>query len=114
MSSTETEHGETKYAEGSTTEMARERVAEEKKAADRARAEAAERLKGKPTPTQEENDHSAHGAHILTHEHDGSVDPAVLKRQFEADHPAAGYQTRQAQSQTRSAPPRPTPPGKSE
>jgi len=60
----------------------------------------------KPTPTQEENDRSARGEHILEHEDDGSgPDPfaesnaraqALLQgKHLEADRPAA-YQTRHA------------------
>lgn len=44
-----------------------------RQASERSRAEAAERMsKGKPTPTQEENDRAALGEHILEHEDDGS------------------------------------------
>jgi hypothetical protein len=71
--------------------------------------EFAARTKGKPTPTQEENDRAAMGEHILEHEADGSdvqeplgVPPAGSK-QLGAK-PAGGYQTRQAQ-------PQPKPPG---
>jgi hypothetical protein len=92
----------TEYAENHATETARKRLAEEREYSDRTKAEAVERLKGKPTPTQEENDLSALGAHVLMHEHDGSVDPiAILKgqleeRHMEADRPAGSYQTRQS------------------
>lgn len=34
--------------------------------------EFAERMKGRPTPTQEENDRAARGEHIAKHEPDGS------------------------------------------
>jgi hypothetical protein len=52
----------------------------------------------KPTPTQEENDRTALGEHILEHEDDGSgPDPYAVKTS-EAKKPAAAgsYQTRQA------------------
>jgi hypothetical protein len=81
------------------TENARKRLAEEKKVSDKVKADAAERLKGKPTPTQEENDLAALGAHIVEHEPDGSdLDPNV--RQIEAGKPSgAPYQTRQSTAQ---------------
>ena len=68
-----------------------------------------------PTPTQEENDLAAEGAHILEHEHDGSdPDPHVEARTArsktsEAKKPATqgSYQTRQA------APTPPRPPSSS-
>jgi len=60
-------------------------------------AEYAERMKGKPTPTQEENDRHALGETITEHEDDGSgPDPFLQTRHMEAGKPAAPYQTRQA------------------
>lgn len=87
----------TKLADNAQTEAAKKAVADDKKLADKSRAEFAERSKGKPTPTQEENDLAMHGAHILEHEPDGSdPDPNVQAKNLEAGHaPARGYETRQ-------------------
>ena len=86
--------------ENDVTEVARKRVADDKELADRSRKEYEERSKGKPTPTQEENDLAAHGAHIVEHEDDGSgPDPNQQPRQkqSEAGKPGGGdYQTRAA------------------
>jgi hypothetical protein len=90
---------ETKVADHPGAEVAKQRIADGKEAVERSRAEYAERMKGKPTPTQEENDLAAEGAHILEHEHDGSgEDPhAQVRKTSEAKRPASGqYQTRQA------------------
>jgi len=93
-------------------EAAKKQLAEEKKAADRSREEFAERMKGKPTPTQEENDLRALGAHFHEHEPDGSPpDPFVqVGKHVEADKPSGGYQTRQTQAAPRQghAPAHPT------
>ena len=62
----------TKYASDPATELARKLVEEDKKVDAIARAQYAERMKGRPTPTQEENDMAMHGAHILEHDDDGS------------------------------------------
>ena len=72
-------------ADTPSTENAKKQLAEDRKATDRSRAEYAERMKGKPTPTQEENDLSALGAHILEHEDDGSGQDPHRTRQMEAD-----------------------------
>ena len=88
----------TKLADDPATEAAKKALAEEKKLADKSRAEYAERAKGKPTPTQEENDLAACGAHILEHEDDGSGPDPYVTRQVEAEKPHAkpqNYQTRQ-------------------
>jgi hypothetical protein len=89
----------TKYAENPATENARKVLAEEHKATEKSRADFAERMKGKPTPTQEELNMTALGAHILEHEEDGSApDPNVHTRQVEASHSStrpANYSTRQ-------------------
>jgi hypothetical protein len=58
-------------------------------------------MKGKPTPSQEENVLAARGAHLHEHEDDGSgPDPNVAtNKQTEARKPAAAkgdYQTRQS------------------
>ena len=53
-------------------EAARRQLALDKEAREKTAAEYAERMKGKPTPTQEENDLAALGAHVHEKEHDGS------------------------------------------
>jgi hypothetical protein len=80
-------------ADDPATENAKKQLAESKKVTEKMKQDAAERLKGKPTPTQEENDLAALGAHIHEHEPDGS-DPDPNVRHVEADK-AQGYQTRQ-------------------
>jgi hypothetical protein len=90
----------TKLADDPATEAAKKAVEDNRKISDKSRAEFAERTKGKPTPTQEENDLAMCGAHILEHEPDGSdPDPNVsTEKHLEADKPAAkpqNYQTRQ-------------------
>jgi hypothetical protein len=100
----------TKLADDPQTEQAKKTLEQERKATEQSRAEFAERSKGKPTPTQEENDLANLGAHILEHEHDGSdPDPhngpiqggqqgQQQNKQLEADKQASkpqNYQTRQ-------------------
>jgi hypothetical protein len=91
-------------------EAIREQKARLDEATKRTREEAQERLsKGKPTPTQEENDRAALGEHVVEHEDDGSgPDPHHTTRQVEAKKPtqAAGYQTRASTPPPRSTPPR--------
>jgi hypothetical protein len=94
----------TKLADDPATENAKKLYAEEQKTAAKSHAEFAEKTKGKPTPTQEENDIVALGGHILEHEDDGSnPDPhgqaGALDKHLEADKSHArpqNYQTRQA------------------
>jgi hypothetical protein len=74
----------TKLADDAQTEHAKKQLADERKASEKVRAEYAERTKGKPTPTQEENDLAALGAHILEHEPDGS-DPDPGNKPFTED-----------------------------
>jgi len=62
----------TKYADDPSTELARKLIARDKEVADYSRAEYVRLSRGKPTPTQEENDMAMHGARILEHEDDGS------------------------------------------
>jgi hypothetical protein len=63
-------------------------------------AEFAERTKGKPTPTQEENDEAALGKHFTEHEADGAdPDPSgQVSKQMEGGK-GGGYATRQTQAQ---------------
>jgi hypothetical protein len=56
--------------------------------------EFAARTKGKPTPTQAENDEARLGKHFIEHEADGSD---LEHKQMEGK-PGAGYQTRQAKA----------------
>jgi hypothetical protein len=81
-------------------EAAAKQLAEEQKASDKSKQDFIERTKGKPTPTQEENDLAALGAHFHEHEADGSdPDPnAAAAKHLEAKKPAggAGYSTRQS------------------
>ena len=91
--------------ENETTKRARELVERDREVRERSAREYAERSKGKPTPTQEENDIAAHGGQILEHEDDGSgPDPFDPKQQHErhseARRPGGGYQTRQATPQS--------------
>jgi len=58
-------------------EAAKKALAEERKIREKSAAEYAERMKGKPTPTQEELDLAKLGATFTEHEADGSkADPA--------------------------------------
>jgi hypothetical protein len=61
--------------------------------------EFARRTKGRPTPTQEENDEAALGKHFVEHEADGAdPDPqGQVNKHMEAK-PGGGYQTRQTQA----------------
>jgi hypothetical protein len=80
-------------------EAARKQLALDQELTNKSREDYAARMKGKPTPTQEENDLTAHGARIAEHEHDGSdPDPHQVKsKNMEAKKPAgSGYQTRQS------------------
>jgi len=76
-----------------------EALARDKEVADNIRKQASEKLsKGRPTPTQEENDRSKLGEYIAEHEDDGSGPDAAhefAQRQMEAQR-GGGYQTRQA------------------
>jgi hypothetical protein len=91
-------------SESSKKELERGRQAREKSL-----EQYSERTKGKPTPTQEENDRAALGEHIPQKEYDGSgPDPYEqerpnaygVTRATEAQ-PAGTYQTRQQQPHQR-------------
>jgi len=71
---------------------ARQRLAQEREATDRSRQQFHDLTRGKPTPTQEENDLAACGQHFHLHEDDGSG-PDPHARHMEADK-GAPYQTR--------------------
>jgi hypothetical protein len=99
-------------ADDAATEAARKQLQANREASERSREEFAEKTKGKPTPTQEENDLAMLGAPVFEKEDDGSgPDPNITPRHME-HRPAATYQTRQATA----APPRPgvPPPRRSE
>jgi hypothetical protein len=95
----------TKYADNPATENAKKVLEEEKKVSDRSRAAYAERSKGKPTPTQEENDIAMLGGHVIEHEDDGSgpepldyLHPELGHKEakhVEADRRPSNYATRQ-------------------
>ena len=74
----------------------------------------ADESKGKPTPTQEENDRAAMGEHVVNKEPDGSGEepnqPTQHTRQSEANKPGGGdYQTRAGKA-AQQPPQRPAPP----
>ena len=79
---------------------------------EESRKQAADLLsKGKPTPTQEENDRASLGEHVLEKEDDGSG-PEMHTRNLEPAKTGT-YATRQQQPAGQPAgrsPPRPTPP----
>jgi hypothetical protein len=106
---------EMKMAEDPATENARRQLEENNRIVEESRRQYAERMRGKPTPTQDENDRAALGEHVLEKEDDGSgPDPNNLpqnaprrtaeeQKAAEARRPSATYQTRAATPQ----PPRP-------
>jgi hypothetical protein len=82
-------------ADSQVTEAAKKQLAADREASEKSRHEFAERMKGKPTPTQEENDMAMLGAPVFEKEDDGSgPDPNI--RHSEARPSGAGYQTRTA------------------
>lgn len=70
---------ETTTTTNEATEAARRQLALDKEAREKTAAEYNERMKGKPTPTQEENDLAALGAHQHEKEHDGSMHERDLR-----------------------------------
>lgn len=91
-------------AEDAAKEAAKKQLEADREISEKSRADFAERMKGKPTPTQEENDLAALGAPVFEKEDDGSgPDPNLTPRHLEGGRPST-YQTRQAQAG------RPTPP----
>jgi hypothetical protein len=90
----------TKYAENEMTENAKRVLETERRVSDKSRADYASRSKGRPTPTQEENDMAMLGAHIIEHDPDGSDpdpnDPLHNKSMEAAPHSRAqNYQTKE-------------------
>lgn len=81
-------------ADVAVNEAAKKQLQVDREALERSRAEFAERTKGKPTPTQEENDLAMLGAPVFEKEDDGSgPDPNIYPKHQEA-HPGSTYQTR--------------------
>ena len=76
-------------------EAAKQQLAEERKATEKSRQDFAERIKGKPTPTQEENDLARLGAHFHEHEPDGSDPDPYINKNLDPKKPGE-YKTRQA------------------
>ena len=105
----------TEYADTPATEAAKKLLAAEKELADQVRAEFAARSKWRPTPTQEEIDHTMLGAHITAHDDDGSGPEPWNTRALEAAK-GGGYQTRQvtATQHRNPGPPRPPSPSRAE
>jgi hypothetical protein len=91
-------------ADDTQTENAKRQLAADREISEKSKAEYAERMKGKPTPTQHENDMAVLGAPVFEKEDDGSG-PDLGVRSLEGK-PAAGYQTRSAAPAPRT-PPRP-------
>jgi hypothetical protein len=95
------ERAMTKFADDAAAEHAKKQLAEDRKIVERSRAEYAEHSKGKPTPTQEENDLAALGAHIIEHDDDGSGPDPYVVRNMEAASKGrpATYQTKAAKTE---------------
>lgn len=98
----------TEFADNAAADNARKRLEEEKQQSEKTRAAAFETMsKGRPTPTQEENDLAALGATITKHDDDGSGPDPFVTRNMEAGN-SAPYQTRHETParHTHSPPPR--------
>ena len=95
-------------AEAELSESAKQELEVSREARAQSMREFGERTKGKPTPTQSENDEAMLGKHFMEHEPDGSdPDPGgQANKQLEAGK-GSQYQTRQAKP---AAPPAPKPP----
>jgi hypothetical protein len=90
-------------ADDPATEAAKKTLAAEREINEKSRSEFLERTKGRPTPTQEENDLAMLGAHLMEKSDDGSgPDPNV--KSVEAGKPGQ-YQTRSAQAARPVTPP---------
>jgi hypothetical protein len=85
-------------AQATDMEAAQKQLAQEQQLTEKSKQEYAERTKGKPTPTQQENDLAACGAHFHEHEPDGSDPDPYATKEMEAKKPTGGYQTRQVTS----------------
>jgi len=85
-----------KLADDPQTENAKRQLAEDQKVVDKSRSEYQERMKGRPTPTQEELNIIALGGHILEFDDDGSgPDPHQTKQVEAGTSRPQTYQTRQ-------------------
>ena len=88
------------------TAAAKAAMEEDKKALEQSRAEYKERMKGKPTPNQEECNMSKMGIPVTQHADDGSGPEMVVSRHVEAK-PATsgsgGYTTRASTSRPASS-----------
>src|SRR5262245_8634132 len=94
-------------ADDQATEAARKQLAADREAREKSHEQFLERMKGKPTPTQEENDLAVLGAPVLDKEDDGSgPDPNNFSRNVEAGKPGT-YQTRHATAARPAQSPRP-------
>lgn len=97
-------------AEQHLSENARRELEANREARAESYRQFAERTKGKPTPTQDENDRAMLGESFIgvEHEHDGSdPDPnEEQRRQFEAQR-GGSYQTRQTQARPAHQPSKP-------
>jgi hypothetical protein len=91
---------DTKQSVDQSNEAAKRVIEEDKKARARSDAEYAQRMKGKPTPTQEENDIVNAGGHVWPeHEDDGSgPDPNV--RSVEHDNKSSSRPASYSKEQT--------------
>ena len=85
------------------SESAKREMEANTEAAAKSREEYARRTKGKPTPTQKENDEAVMDKHFVEHEADGGDPDPYVARQVEAKPAAATYQTRTARPATRSS-----------
>jgi hypothetical protein len=84
-----------KMTEAELSEAAKAELEAGKEARAKSMEEFAARTKGKPTPTQAENDEAALGKYIAEHEADGADPDPSMNKKMEAI-PGGGYQTRQA------------------
>jgi hypothetical protein len=92
-------------------EHVKRQLAEDKENRERSFAVYQERMKGKPTPTQEENDRAKLGEHVLEKEDDGGG-PDINELENEAARHGRSKQMKPASTtsggyQTRSVPPKP-------
>jgi hypothetical protein len=77
--------------------QAKQQLAQDQVLTEKSKQQYLDRMKGKPTPTQEENDLAALGAQFHEHEPDGSDPDPFQTKQMEPKKPAGGgYQTRQS------------------
>ena len=102
-------------AEPELNEDAKRRLEAGREAKEKSLEEFAKRTKGKPTPTQEENDEAALGKHFTEHEEDGGEpDPGGQVERTLQGGRGGSYQTRQTTAQPRpAATPQHRPPGSS-